>query len=513
MKKRLLVGFLLVILIIGFFSLILAQEQDGEISYGPNWETVCESGICQTIVYSYEKYWIDETGNYEEIDESWHSCPEGYCTNEYHFNVIANSNGIVSSFLDNEEFTVGLSNFMDLPLNFNPTVEGSILTYEDIIPNYVDLRYQYLPRILKEEIVIKQPIPNLPEQDFDISFTKSGNAAFDVLPSTICDANDICQIIEHTITNDQIIITIPTSFLSNPETEYPVIIDPTITLDDSDEIWDGYVKNDSGTYTRILAKYSRVGRPNSTLEYRGGIHWNISTIPDNSNIIDLNLSLYINVVTCHEGSCIDEVPNLRTRHMEGDETTYPNNATGNEQFFDDMGNGTLYDAESIAIGFTGHVDLLMYSEAMSDFENSLGEDEFSFGFRNSVLKTSIGISGKSWPTASKRPKLTVTYGANETDSDDAIEQGINNSLVGPNNPIETDQQIYLLNETGGHFLGTFDKSTVKNNQTWAFNYVTSSESFINMPSLFNILNVWENQSLTFDEIVSQVETFINNTII
>ena len=60
-------------------------------------------------------------------------------------------------------------------------------------------------------------------------------------------------------------------------------------------------------------------------------------------------------------------------------------------------------------------------------------------------------------------------------------------------------------------LGTFDKATIKNNQTWAFNYVTSEESFINMPSLFNILNVWQNQSLTFSQIVSQVELFINTT--
>ena len=113
--------------------------------------------------------------------------------------------------------------------------------------------------------------------------------------------------------------------------------------------------------------------------------------------------------------------------------------------------------------------------------------------------------------SSKSPKLYITYGANETDVNSAIEQGINNSL--PNNPIQTIQQIYLVNQTSGHFLGTFDKATIRNNQTWAFNYVSGGESFINMPSLFNILNVWENQSLTFSEIVSQVQNFINQTII
>ncbi|MCH7645975.1 MAG: hypothetical protein IH788_02110, partial [Nitrospinae bacterium] len=62
-----------------------------------------------------------------------------------------------------------------------------------------------------------------------------------------------------------------------------------------------------------------------------------------------------------------------------------------------------------------------------------------------------------------------------------------------------------------HFLGSFDKSTSQENQTWAFNYVTEGESFTNIPSLFTILNIWENQTLSSEEITFQVETFINQT--
>ena len=92
-------------------------------------------------------------------------------------------------------------------------------------------------------------------------------------------------------------------------------------------------------------------------------------------------------------------------------------------------------------------------------------------------------------------------------------QGIIDSVLDNNIPINSDQQIYLVNEEGNHFLGTFDKTTTQNNQTWAFNYVLGGEFFTFMPSLFNILNTWENTSLSYNEIVEQVEIFINETVV
>jgi hypothetical protein len=103
----------------------------------------------------------------------------------------------------------------------------------------------------------------------------------------------------------------------------------------------------------------------------------------------------------------------------------------------------------------------------------------------------------------------VRIGENESSGRQAIEEGIKVSI--PDTPVQTVQQIYILNENNQHFLGTFDKSTQKNNQSWAFNYLTEGEPFTNIPSLFTILNIWENYSLTYQEIKNQVETFINQT--
>ena len=114
------------------------------------------------------------------------------------------------------------------------------------------------------------------------------------------------------------------------------------------------------------------------------------------------------------------------------------------------------------------------------------------------------------------PLLQVLYetpvGDNESFARQAIEEGIDNSVL-TDPEINTDQQIYIRYVNNTHALGGFDKFTTENNQTWVFNYVTSGESYTNIGSLSNIVNVWENSSLAYETIVTQVETFIDSTYI
>ncbi len=100
--------------------------------------------------------------------------------------------------------------------------------------------------------------------------------------------------------------------------------------------------------------------------------------------------------------------------------------------------------------------------------------------------------------------------ANETEGELAIEQGINNSLTSHN--IYTDQQIYVRYLNNLQKKGRFDKVVTKNNQTWAFNFITGNETFTNITGLFNsTLVVWENQTLTPFQIKQQVENIIAKT--
>lgn len=92
MQKRVIVWLFLSLIIVA--SGVLAQQQQ----IGPNYETSCENGICQTTIYSYEKYWLNDQDEWQEIDEGFHDCSENeetkYCTNSYNFDVTATGDGL-----------------------------------------------------------------------------------------------------------------------------------------------------------------------------------------------------------------------------------------------------------------------------------------------------------------------------------------------------------------------------------------------------------------------------------
>ncbi len=105
--------------------------------------------------------------------------------------------------------------------------------------------------------------------------------------------------------------------------------------------------------------------------------------------------------------------------------------------------------------------------------------------------------------------FTIQPVKNETEARQAIAEGITGAI--PAAAITTDQQIYIVDQAGQHSLGRFDKTTVSGSQRWAFNYLTGSETFTNIASLLNIVNIWEAQLLTYNGIVQQVTEFIGQT--
>jgi hypothetical protein len=100
---------------------------------------------------------------------------------------------------------------------------------------------------------------------------------------------------------------------------------------------------------------------------------------------------------------------------------------------------------------------------------------------------------------------------NESDARNAIEQGIASSIPAALRFI--DQFVYTVNATGSHSVGRFDTVAVLGNQTWAFNYLTGSEAFtlVNEIATGRRVNVWENRSLTYNQIVNQVGGKVNST--
>ena len=99
----------------------------------------------------------------------------------------------------------------------------------------------------------------------------------------------------------------------------------------------------------------------------------------------------------------------------------------------------------------------------------------------------------------------------ESEARQAIEEGLNNSVLNLSTVI-TNQQVYIRYLNNDQSLDSFDKFISEGNQTWMFNYISINDSFTNMTSLGTTVNVWENSSLSYNQIVEQVENFINETI-
>lgn len=106
--------------------------------------------------------------------------------------------------------------------------------------------------------------------------------------------------------------------------------------------------------------------------------------------------------------------------------------------------------------------------------------------------------------------ITCNAVLSESEARQAIEEGINLAL---SEDISTDKWIYLRYPGNNQAYSQFDKFVTKINQSWTFNYLSSGESASGMRSLDNWIYIWENSSLTYNQIVNQVENFINSTII
>src|SRR3989344_2895151 len=300
MRKSLIstVFFIITLLFLIFFTTAQTiQTGNREITnQGSNFETTCQGSECATTIYSYDKY-FNRNGAWEEIDESWHSCAEGFCTNSYYFDATVNNEGLVTLNLGNQEFTQRASSFSNLNVTpVSPTIEGNILTYGNILPN-IDLKYQYLPHKLKEEIIINQRLVNLDQENLEINFTVSDFRGFNLEHPFICDSNRKCKPMNYTLTNNQVTIIIPNKFLINETTVYPVIIDPSFSISNSSIIWNGRVEYDF--MSDSAPNYYRISNP-SSLELGatesgaalGDIDWNLANIP-NLNINNATLRLFI----------------------------------------------------------------------------------------------------------------------------------------------------------------------------------------------------------------------------
>src|SRR3989344_3562931 len=115
MHKKVIILFLSLFFLFVFIFFTTAQITSNPIpsqlvNRGTNFETTCIENHCNTTVYSYDNY-FKRNNQWEEIDEDWFSCEEGFCTNDYHFKAVAGSSGLVSLQRGNEQLTQQITSF------------------------------------------------------------------------------------------------------------------------------------------------------------------------------------------------------------------------------------------------------------------------------------------------------------------------------------------------------------------------------------------------------------------
>lgn len=203
-------------------------------------------------------------------------------------------------------------------------------------------------------------------------------------------------------------------------------IDPTVILQNATNVtYDGDVQG-NGTRTTVSQESGanfRVGRfracnPIKTDKYRGFIDFNTTSIPDNSIIDEVNLTIAIKSRdddgAVHQITVLDNFANNDT--ADG----YPTNTSGSIKLFDDIENGPIY-GNSMTLSAGAANVFTLGATANARLQGNLTQNFFSVGINNSIgssenqacpvgddlytevnaTEDTIGLGG--------RPFLTVTY--------------------------------------------------------------------------------------------------------
>jgi hypothetical protein len=182
-------------------------------------------------------------------------------------------------------YLINQNEFNELPSN----IEFVVFSEELLLPNGATARYTKdkngeingIEVLQNNKVLFNYGLPIYYEQRHEQKYSKQfkGNLAF------LQNGNNL-------VLN----LKIPLSWLNNSQTTYPVIIDPTVTLNPTNATWwTGNVDEDSqnnGNTAEILVGFEDGGLGND--QYHGWAKFNLASIPDCADISSANVNLYQN---------------------------------------------------------------------------------------------------------------------------------------------------------------------------------------------------------------------------
>lgn len=385
-------------------------------------KTVNRVETCKTTIFSEQKYF-----NGDLIDTNLFECNrrgrDMACSNEYHYRLESDRTGKITIIRGDFNITFQLFDF----LGFNLTFEDSTLNNSEILYNIyndspsntsIDMSVRFLPNTIIEEVIIKKPWP-FETNNFNITYNRFGLREGVLERPIMCDFEDNCIPLRYFDSDRAILVEINASWLYNPNRSYPIIIDPTIGWNDSDVRQDNTVKfvsPSSYVRTKNPPNLLRLGfRNNQPIQadatWRSSIDWNISNLPNNAILTAMNFTYYTDKLAL----CGATIVQYQWRKMDYNATFYPDNSTGNFDFFADMGTGGGYANQLPNISTYNTVELSKraYKNLENHSNNSVGW--FSFG----MLAPGSEGSGCIQPTSNngrigskrsaKKYNLTMIY--------------------------------------------------------------------------------------------------------
>jgi len=538
MRIRIWIGLLLVL------SLAFAVAEKGS-----NYETTCVNGVCTSTIYSNLKYVEDSKGEWQEVVENFGSlqCDNGYdyCSEEdksyYKHNIV---DGVFSDnsidyngekyLFQLKEIKVGEITILNLE-DANPltdfVVDKNMITYKFGSNMY---NVYNLPNSIYDEFILNQYVNSLSSDDLELfyevegDFSLNGDAMGRIGDVYVFNKDDnllYSASLEEYSDNagrKTLRVVIPNEVLL--EENFPLTIDPTLTFDDTAAV-DVYVWKDtsgSDNHQRSDTNKVIVGRDNScpSISFnlnRGVYEFNLSSVHDYNDITITDMKVELTVKT-EPGN--DSKKNMSVHSMQNYATNlYPDNASGNLDLWEDAGNSTVIGWINLSDGslkVPTEYDLDYSSDSMLQSAINNPNTLYSIGLTNLDEGTTCGVTTRFYSSeavnSSRRPSITITYnmsGANESEGDDAIEQGILNVL--PDAIIKDEQQVNIDFAGPGREIGRFDKYVINGSKRWGFNYVTEGENFTNMNNLSTVYYVMEMEDMLAEDITSAVEDFITST--
>ena len=470
LKLPLVFGAILVFFVLGISSSLSETSSDSDVSLdskGVNWERNCaESGGCETVLYSYQKYYVNENDEWEQIDERFRTenCEEGYdvCVDRNLYQVHVKSDSDSTETIKYVKDGVALT-FQPLGISYrtidssqgenaigrSAEVNENRISYHNIFGRGIDLDYTYFPSFLKQELILedRSVLPEIDgefvgndisfdldynlivdadtdiliegevwdrETDFEgrrtgdpVFFRNNGDIEFFMPEPVAYDSNGSIIKIDYEFVNEdnetRVRIKTPYEWLENAV--YPVVIDPTVEITDISD--DGGVRKDTLSFPHNYFFYKpKTGYAtlgaDSLYVNRWAMEWNLSSILNDANISDVTLQLFVDSAGQNDY--------LNISHMEGGFDDYPNTSgecEGNCNFYNDMGNGTQYASHTFSNNVTDEfLNLSFNSAGANDIESALSNDIFNIGLHSHYSDT-LSIGRRTNSDELKRPKLII----------------------------------------------------------------------------------------------------------